>query len=606
MTAKLICLLLLLAAALPAAPKKRQVGPGLKYSTPCKAIAAASDGDTIEIDAKGDYTGDVCTISKHRLTLRGVNGRPKIDAAGRSAEGKAIWVVKGNDTVVENIEFTGAAVGDENGAGIRLEVGKNLTVRNCYFHHNQNGILTSWSVGIVQVEHSEFGWNGHANGQAHNIYVGATERFVLRASYMHHSVGGNVVKSRAETNLITYNRISQETGDGSYELDLPEGGKALVMGNVIQQGAESVNEHIIEFGMERARANSTMLFVHNTVVNIRPSGRFFLQSPNTTIDARNNIFAGKAAMGLNNPVLPEGNILDPEMRFVDAAAHNYALTAASPAINAARDPGVWDDKPAVPEWQYVHPQCVQARIAVAAMDAGAFEYGLAPSGPKCGTAPAPVARLGGVRLDREEVRSGEVAQGWVTLTSPADMPGLPVAVDSDSPAVQISGTLLVPGGEIEAKFDAPTQIVTERSEALVRAQFGDEQKTAKLVLLPKEIPLAKLASIAAGTRFVAGGKSFVATVTLDKPAQSGGAKVTLTTSSVSLAHVPGEVIVPENARSAEVEIMTTTVGASRSLVVTAAAESGDPVRLVMWVMPPEPSPRTPRGPAPQIWHTPLA
>ena len=59
MTAKLICLLLLLAAALPAAPKNRQVGPGLKYSTPCKAIAAASDGDTIEIDAKGDYTGDV-------------------------------------------------------------------------------------------------------------------------------------------------------------------------------------------------------------------------------------------------------------------------------------------------------------------------------------------------------------------------------------------------------------------------------------------------------------------------------------------------------------------------------------------------------------------
>jgi hypothetical protein len=596
---------LLLAALLPAAPKKRQVGPGLQYSTPCKAIAAASDGDTIEIDAKGDYTGDVCTISKNRLTLRGVNGRPKIDAAGRSAGGKAIWVITGSDTVVENIEFTGATVGSKNGAGIRQE-GRNLTVRNCYFHHNENGILTTYDIGTVQVEHSEFGWNGFGDGYSHNIYVGATAKFVLHASYMHHANKGNLVKSRAAVNVITYNRISQETGTGSWELDLPEGGQSLVMGNVIQQGAESVNNNIISFGLEpNVRPSSRMLFVHNTVVNTHPGGQFFKHDPSTRIEARNNIFAGKAVMGLNDPALPEGNILDPEMRFVNAGAYNYTLTAASPAINAAKDPGVWDDKPAVPEWQYVHPQCVQARTAVAAMDAGAFEYGLAPSGPRCGTAPAPVARLSGVRLDREEVVSGELAQGWVTLTSPADMPGLPVAVDSDSPALQISGTLLVPGGEIEAKFDAPTQTVAGRSEALVRAQFGDEQKTAKLVLLPKGIQMAKLASIAAGSRSVAGGKSFVVTVTLDVPAQPGGAKVTLTTSATSLAQVPGEVIVPENAQSTEVEIMTTTVGVSRSLVVTAAAESGDPVHLVMWVVPPDSSPRTPRGPALQARRAPL-
>jgi len=599
MTAKLICLLLLVAAALPAAPRNRQVGPGLKFSTPCKAIAAASNGDTIEIDAKGDYTGDSCVVWKNGLTLRGVNGRPKIDAAGRSAEGKAIWVVKGADTVVENIEFTGAAVGDKNGAGIRLE-GKNLTVRNCYFHHNQNGILTLWNVGAVQVEHSEFGWNGHANGQAHNIYVGGTDKFILHASYMHHSVGGNVVKSRAAVNVITYNRLSQETGDGSYELDLSNGGQALVLGNVIQQGAESVNEHMITFGMEGARPSSRMLLAHNTIVNIHPNGRFFLHAPGTTIEARNNIFAGKAALGLNDPALPEGNVLDPDMTFVNASAHNYALAAGSPAINTAKDPGLWEDKPAVPEWQYVHPQCVQARTAVAAMDAGAFEFGLTLTGPKCGTALAPVARLSGVRMDREEVVSGEATEGWVTLTSPADMPGLPVAIDSDSPAVQIGGTLLVPGGEIEAKFHASTRRVTERSEALVRAQFGDEQRTAKLVLLPQVVQMAKLASIVAGTRFVAGGQNFVLTLTLDSPAQPGGAKVTLTASDSSLAQAPGEVIVLENELSAQVEITTMSVEASRPLVVTGSAESGDPVKLVLWVMPPDSSPRTPRGPAVQV------
>ncbi|MBE0656365.1 MAG: hypothetical protein IH602_01680, partial [Bryobacteraceae bacterium] len=116
-----IGLAMIVAGAAVGAPKVRQVGPKSKFKTPCRAFAAAGDGDIIEIDANGDYKGDVCSIWKNRLTIRGANGRPKIDAAGRSAEGKAIWVIKGVDTNVENIEFTGATVGDRNGAGIRQE-----------------------------------------------------------------------------------------------------------------------------------------------------------------------------------------------------------------------------------------------------------------------------------------------------------------------------------------------------------------------------------------------------------------------------------------------------------------------------------------------------
>ena len=118
----------------------RQVGPGKTYATPCAAVAAAASGDIIEIDAAGNYAGNVCAISKSGLTLRGVGGRAKIDAAGNSSGGKGIWVISGSNTVVENIEFLNAKVVDKNGAGIRQE-GANLTVRNCYFHDNENGIL---------------------------------------------------------------------------------------------------------------------------------------------------------------------------------------------------------------------------------------------------------------------------------------------------------------------------------------------------------------------------------------------------------------------------------------------------------------------------------
>jgi len=49
-------------------------------------------------------------------------------------------VIRGNDVIVENIEFSGARVPDRNGAGIRPE-GRNFTVRNCRFYDCENGIL---------------------------------------------------------------------------------------------------------------------------------------------------------------------------------------------------------------------------------------------------------------------------------------------------------------------------------------------------------------------------------------------------------------------------------------------------------------------------------
>ncbi len=58
--------------------------------------------------------------------------------------------------VVENIEFSGATVPDQNGAGIRQQ-GDNLTVRHCYFHGNEDGILGGGGVASeVLIEYSEY------------------------------------------------------------------------------------------------------------------------------------------------------------------------------------------------------------------------------------------------------------------------------------------------------------------------------------------------------------------------------------------------------------------------------------------------------------------
>lgn len=84
----LIFPVLLLAAAGSACAATLSVGPGKTYATPCRAFAAAKAGDLVEITGGVTYSGDVCAIYPSNLTIRGVNGRPRIDAAGKNALGK--------------------------------------------------------------------------------------------------------------------------------------------------------------------------------------------------------------------------------------------------------------------------------------------------------------------------------------------------------------------------------------------------------------------------------------------------------------------------------------------------------------------------------------
>ena len=58
--------------------------------------------------------------------------------------------------VIDNIELSGCRVLDKNGAGIRQE-GSNLTIRNCYFHDNENGILSGKNpASEILIEKAEF------------------------------------------------------------------------------------------------------------------------------------------------------------------------------------------------------------------------------------------------------------------------------------------------------------------------------------------------------------------------------------------------------------------------------------------------------------------
>lgn len=372
------CAALLLVFPLSGAtePTRRvlHVGYGKEFVMPSVAAKYARDGDVIEIEA-GNYPGDVAVWQQSFITLRGVGGRPHLKASGANAEGKGIWVLKGNGVTVENIEFSGAKVPDANGAAIRLE-GAGLKVRDSYFHDNENGILTGPNKDSeVVVENCEFARNGAGDGQSHNIYIGNIKSFTLRASYSHDASVGHLVKSRAQRNFILYNRIMDEAqGTSSYEVELPAGGVAYVIGNVIRQSPQTENSTIVSYGAEGfAWPANEFYMVGNTVVNDRPNGGTFVQTrAGTTAIIVNNIFVGRGTV-LNGPGDAKNNLTTDKALFVDPVNYDYRPRPGSKATKQAVDPGAGAGFSLRPVEEYVHK--ARSRPRPSAADLGAFESG---------------------------------------------------------------------------------------------------------------------------------------------------------------------------------------------------------------------------------------
>ena len=362
--------------------KTWQVGSTRTYLVPSAVSNLVADGDTVEIDA-GLYTGNVTKWFANNLVIKSVGtGYAHLEAAGNYAEGKAIWVIKGADCTVEGIEFSGCQVPDHNGAGIRQE-GKNLTLRHCYFHHNEMGILTS-NDGLSNFwfESCEFAFNGYGDGYSHNIYVGNVMSLTLLYCYSHDAHIGHLVKSRARFNYLYYNRLTGENGDGSYEVDLPNGGQAILIGNIIEQSPNSQNGGIVTFGLEnQSHPEQQIILSHNTIVNDRFNGRFVQCSNATTlVKMVNNLFLGPGTLtqGTASVMDTTHNIrltIIADAMLTDPANYKYRPLANSPAVDAGTDPGVFNSVPLMALSAYQHPLSHTARwFSGTAADVGAYEY----------------------------------------------------------------------------------------------------------------------------------------------------------------------------------------------------------------------------------------
>jgi len=363
-------------------PQTLTVGRGKMFPTIAAAAAACHDGDTIKIDA-GIYPNDTADVSCSNLTIQSVGGLAHLKWGTGDyvtnmtmiPNGKGLLVINGHDVTIDGLEFSGAKVPDDNGAGIRYQ-GGNLTIHHSSFHGNQNGILGQGGANdTLTIENNLFRQNGYCSPTcAHNVYIGKMGHLVFRFNKSTDARDGHLLKSRATVNEVIANFLSSKNSNASYEAEFPNGGTVYFLGNVVEQGNKSDNSTILSYGAEGAtNANPFLAIGNNTFFNFLKSGNFLQIIGTPMLSVKNNLFANGGTMLAGGATDLSSNKTGTSADFVDSAAGNYHLVQTSVSVNAGVAPGTLNGYDLTPKFEYVDPANATARRLTATIDVGAYE-----------------------------------------------------------------------------------------------------------------------------------------------------------------------------------------------------------------------------------------
>ncbi len=193
------------------------VGDNKTYARIEAALAAAAANDEIDVYASASgYAGTALLIKTPGIKIIGKNSRITLDGgdfvySGSGSVPRAIIQVNADDVTIDNFELQNAHNGSYNGAGVRINAGSRVTIRNCDIHGNDMGIMSNGIEGNPRaasdqmIDHCEIHHNGNQAdpGYNHNLYLGGTSVTVQFCS-ISHSLTGHNLKSRAHFTRVQY------------------------------------------------------------------------------------------------------------------------------------------------------------------------------------------------------------------------------------------------------------------------------------------------------------------------------------------------------------------------------------------------------------------
>jgi len=165
--------------------------------------------------------------------------------------------------------------------------------------------------------------------------------------------------------------------NSSYVIDLPNGGRSYIIGNIIHHGPHAENGVAVSYAAEGAKNTVQELYVvNNTYINERAASGSFLHVAGTPPVVRviNNIVIGTKTV-LTGPGESTNNLVADPSGFVDAPHYDYRLTPRSPALGAGIDPGKAGDFSLAPTFYYRQPVGAVTRPVGEKLNIGACPVG---------------------------------------------------------------------------------------------------------------------------------------------------------------------------------------------------------------------------------------
>ncbi len=398
------------------------------------------------------------------ITVRGVagpngelpviDGRNAVTPAGLNfwSENRGVIKIGGSNVptsemasniVIENLEIRSGhpsyTFTDDSGSvqsystsasSIFVELGENITVRNCRIHDSANGFFVASSENAVSRNILVEGSYIYGNGVSGSIFQHNNYTAAIGITFQYNRFGpprtgapGVNLKDRSAGLVVRYNWIE----GGNRNLDLvdgedsglirnaPEYRQTYVYGNVLIKQDGGNNQAVHYGGDSGTTANyrkGKLYFYNNTLYSTRAGTTVVmrLSTNEEQADARNNIFFN-TAVGTNLAMLAEAGTLSLANNwaktgwrnshegggfagtvsggsttvagaapgFMDAAVQDFRLLSSSAAINAgtALSPDVLASHNILRH--YVPHQSSEVRPTGGALDIGAFEY--APAAP---------------------------------------------------------------------------------------------------------------------------------------------------------------------------------------------------------------------------------
>lgn len=299
-----VCLLSLARAA---SAGDINVGPTRSLHTLAAAVANARPGDRVLLD-EGTYLDDFASINVP-IVIEGAGTGATLSITRPISNRKGILIVNANLTV-RNITFQGAQVSPSdggNGAGIRMQAGA-LTVENCAFVDNQNGILANPDINAtIAISGSRFSGNGAGDGYTHAIYSNEIARLTVTGSTFSGTKAGHNIKSRALQTVVTQTVIDDGvTGSSSYAIDLSNGGIAVIDNVTVTQGPNTTNPAMIAYGAEgNLKATNSLTVSNSSFANRHKSPSVLAVNNFTNVSA---VLTNDTFIDIANPLRGAGSI----------------------------------------------------------------------------------------------------------------------------------------------------------------------------------------------------------------------------------------------------------------------------------------------------------